>query len=550
VARGGVGAGGLAVSTLSLAGLLLLSETFWRIGIHCLNRVETYGMERLNIIAMDKLLAKDAAFFHNNFAGALTKQALGFASRFEEFVDTLAFEVIAAVLPLLFAAVVLWRYSPMLVVVLLGLILLTALLIAPLVRRRQSLVDVREAASAAVSGHVADSLANIQVVRAFATEAAEAAEHRRRVADYRRKMLRSWDYSNLRIETVITPLMAITNALGLALALGLRGGHAGVQVVIVTFTYYTNATTIMFQFNMIYRRLESALTEAAQFTALLFTSPRVLDPAEPEPLCPNGTEIRFERVDFAHPGAPPLFRGLELTVPSGAKVGLVGRSGGGKTTVVQLVLRMMDVDGGRIRIGGQDISRLRQAELRSMIAYVPQDPGMFHRTLRDNIRFARPEATDTAIRRAAEVAHVLEFADALPLGMDTVIGERGVKLSGGQRQRIALARAVLRDAPILLLDEATSALDSESETLVQHALWQLMAGRTALVVAHRLSTVSGMDRLVVLDQGRIIEDGPHPQLLRAGGAYAQLWRRQSGGFLGEDRADGAGSGQDPGTPTA
>jgi ATP-binding cassette subfamily B protein len=195
---------------------------------------------------------------------------------------------------------------------------------------------------------------------------------------------------------------------------------------------------------------------------------------------------------------------------------------------------MTDIDRGRILIGGQDISKLRQADLRSMIAYVPQEPAMFHRTLKENIAFARPDATDAEIRRAAEAAHVTEFADALPDGYDTMVGERGVKLSGGQRQRVALARAVLRDAPVLLLDEATSALDSESEILIQEALWRLMEGRTALVVAHRLSTVAGMDRLVVLDRGRIIEQGAHQELLTAGGVYAKLWEHQSGGFLEDD----------------
>jgi ATP-binding cassette subfamily B protein len=194
---------------------------------------------------------------------------------------------------------------------------------------------------------------------------------------------------------------------------------------------------------------------------------------------------------------------------------------------------MSDIDGGRILIGGQDISRLRQSDLRSLIAYVPQEPAMFHRTLRDNIAFARPGATDDEIRAAAVAAHVTEFADQLPDGFDTLVGERGVKLSGGQRQRVALARAILRDAPILLLDEATSALDSESELLVQDALWRLMEGRTALVVAHRLSTVAGMDRLVVLDRGSVVEEGSHEELLAAHGAYAKLWQHQSGGFLGE-----------------
>ncbi|MFJ4656350.1 ABC transporter ATP-binding protein [Nocardia sp. NPDC088792] len=526
----------LAPYVLGFAGLLMLSEILWRIGIHFLNRLDGYGIEHLYNVAMDELLAKDSAFFHNNFAGSLTKRALSFATRFEEFADTLAFEIVAALVPLTFASVVLWRFDPMLVIVLLGLIALAGCVVTPLIRRRQSLVAEREAAIARVSGHVADTLSNMPVVRAFAAEPLELAEHRRRVADQRRVSLRSWDYNNLRIDTAVMPLMVIVNVAGLLIALGLRGGHAGVEVIMVTFTYYWNATGIMFRFNQIYRRLESSTTEAAQFTELLLESPTVLDRDEPEPLRPKDSGIHFDKVQFAHPGAAPLFRGLELDIPAGARIGLVGRSGGGKSTLTQLLLRMMDIDGGAIRIGGQDISRLRQADLRGLLSYVPQDPAMFHRTLRDNIRFARPDATDEAVRRAAEAAHVTEFSDDLPEGMDTLLGERGVKLSGGQRQRVALARAILRDAPILLLDEATSALDSESEMLVQQALWELMEGRTAMVVAHRLSTVAGMDRLVVLDRGRIVEQGTHDELLDAEGAYAQLWRRQSGGFLGEEVA--------------
>ncbi|MER6677663.1 ABC transporter ATP-binding protein [Streptomyces sp. NPDC000983] len=519
---------------LGFGATLLLAEAVWRIGQHCLNRVDALGMEHLYVSGMDELLARDAAFFHDNFAGSLTKRVLSFGKRFEDFVDTLTYRIVGSLVPLVFGAVVLWFYEPMLVAGLVVMIALTVAAATPLIRRRQRLVNDREAAMARVSGHVADSLMNMETIRAFAAERREAAEHRSRVAESRRLTLRSWDYGNLRVDVLVAPMFVLTNVLGLLLAIAFAGPGGGVEALVVAFTYYFNATEIMFEFNQIYRRLESSMTEAAQFTELLLEPPTVLDPAHPEPLAPHDTGIRFEAVTFAHLGAQPIFRGLDLDVPAGARIGLVGRSGGGKTTLTRLLLRMSDIGDGRILVGGQDISRLRQTDLRSLFAYVPQEPAMFHRSLRDNIAFARPGATDAQIHAAAEAAHVTEFAGQLPDGFATLVGERGVKLSGGQRQRVALARAILRDAPILLLDEATSALDSESELLVQDALWRLLEGRTALVVAHRLSTVAGMDGLVVLDRGNVVEQGTHDELLAAEGAYAKLWQHQSGGFLGEN----------------
>jgi ATP-binding cassette, subfamily B, bacterial len=536
VSHGRVGVGAAMPYVLGVAGVLLFAEAVWRIGIHCLNRLDGHGIENLYVIGMDELLAKDAAFFHDNFAGSLTKRVLSFASRFEDFADNLVFNIVGSLVPLAFASVVLWRFDPLFVVGLIGLIAITGAGIAPLIRRRQKLVDQREEAIARVSGHVADSLMNMDTIRAFAAEDREAAEHRSRVAEQRRKSLLSWDYGNMRIDALVAPMSVLTNVIGLLLAVAIGGGTHGIEAIVVAFTYYANATQIMFEFNQIYRRLESSLTEAAQFTELLLTPPTVVDPIAPEPLRPKASDVRFERVTFAHAGSLPLFTGLDLAVPSGTRLGLVGRSGGGKSTLTRLLLRLMDVTDGRILIGGQDISKLRQSDLRGLIAYVPQVPAMFHRTLRDNIAFARPDATAAEIYQAAQAAHVTEFAGDLPDGFDTLVGERGVKLSGGQRQRVALARAILRDAPILLLDEATSALDSESEILVQQALWRLMEGRTALVVAHRLSTVARMDQLVVLDRGQIVEKGTHTELLRLGGTYARLWQHQSGGFLEDDTA--------------
>jgi ATP-binding cassette subfamily B protein len=258
----------------------------------------------------------------------------------------------------------------------------------------------------------------------------------------------------------------------------------------------------------------------------------VVDAGETQPFAPRDPGVELREVTFRHsPVQPPLFDRFSLRIEPGSKVGVVGRSGGGKTTLTRLLLRFADVEGGQILIGGQPIDAVPQSALRRIIAYVPQDPSMFHRTIADNIRVGRPAAGDADVRRAAAMAHAAEFIEALPAGYGTLVGERGVKLSGGQRQRVAIARAILKDAPILVLDEATSSLDSESEALIQDALWTLMAGRTAIVIAHRLSTVRRMDQLVVIDGGRIVEQGTHHALLASGGIYASLWAHQSGGFL-------------------
>jgi ATP-binding cassette subfamily B protein len=226
-------------------------------------------------------------------------------------------------------------------------------------------------------------------------------------------------------------------------------------------------------------------------------------------------------------------KNFSLAIKPGEKIGLVGYSGSGKTTLSKLLLRFMDTTQGSIAINGIDIRELRQKDLRKLVGYVPQEPLLFHRTIRENIAYGRPSATEKQIMQAARMAYVHEFAKTLPNKYDTIVGERGVKLSGGQRQRVAIARALLKDAPILVLDEATSALDSESENLIQEALWHLMEERTAVVIAHRLSTIKRLDRIVVMDKGKIVQIGTHQQLLKDNeGIYARLWAHQSDGYIG------------------
>jgi ATP-binding cassette subfamily B protein len=515
------------------AGVWLLGEVTWRVGVHFLIRADARGVAALQERGMAALFEKDLAFFHDNFAGSLTKKVVNYGSSYEMFVDTLAFHVAANVVPLGFVGVVLWAYSPWIVVVLVVMIAVTAGAVLPLIFRRQALVDAREAASNDVAAHVADTLTNMDAVRLFSREGEEAVTHARNVQRWRSLAVRSWDYQNLRVEMITSPLYVATNVMGVALAVVLAdGGRFSMAAVFVTFTYYARITGIVWEFNRIYRSIETQLSQAAQFTELLLDPPTVTDPVDPvEPRFRDaGVELRD--VTFRYPNrAGALFHRFDLRVEPGEKVGLVGPSGGGKSTLTRLLLRFADVDRGEIAIGGLDIARLRQSDLRRQIAYVPQDPLMFHRSLRDNIAFGRLDATEDEVRAAAAAANAVEFIEALPEGYDTLVGERGIKLSGGQRQRLAIARAVLRDAPILVLDEATSSLDSESEALIQHALLSVMAERTAVVIAHRLSTVRALDRLVVLVEGVVAEEGSHDELLARGGVYAGLWRKQSGGFL-------------------
>ena len=331
--------------------------------------------------------------------------------------------------------------------------------------------------------------------------------------------LKTWDYQNTRVDTLASPMFVLTNVGGLlvALTVGNRTG-ASLEAVFLTFSYYATATRVMWEFNRVYRNLESSLTDAAQFAELLLDPPSVVDAAAPQPFRPTNFGVELRDVDFRYgPSQPLLLERFSLRIAAGARVGLVGRSGGGKTTLTRLLLRFADIESGAIQIGGQPIDRVRQTDLRTAIAYVPQDPSMFHRSIADNIRVGRPGASDAEVRRAAHLAHAAEFVEALPNGYDMLVGERGVKLSGGQRQRIAIARAILKDAPILILDEATSSLDSESEALIQEALWTLLETRTAIVIAHRLSTVRRMDELIILDAGRIVERGGHDALLARGG---------------------------------
>jgi len=381
-----------------------------------------------------------------------------------------------------------------------------------------------------IGGMLADAIGTNAVVKAFGAEAREDERLSRVVNKWRIRTWRTWHFHNWSSAAQLSLLWLIRTAVtGTALWLWWTGAASAGDVVYVI-TSYLVIHGYLRDIGQQVHHLQRAVNEMEELARLHEEPYGIADRPGAQTMAVNGGAIRFDGVTFRYGGhTTPLYRDLTVDIPAGQRVGLVGHSGSGKTTFVKLIQRLYDVTGGEITIDGQDIARATQESLRRQVAIVPQEPVLFHRTLAENIAYARPDASEAEIERAARLANAHGFISELPRGYHTLVGERGVKLSGGERQRVALARAFLADAPILILDEATSSLDSESEAMIQEAIGRLMAGRTAIVIAHRLSTVRALDRILVFDHGRIVEDGTHESLLaEPDGAYRRLFDRQTG----------------------
>ncbi len=386
------------------------------------------------------------------------------------------------------------------------------------------------------TGVIADTIANLTTVRSQAAEEREKDHVGVLVGDSIGADLRArrvFTSTRLQMESAMAVFNWAAVAVGVLLALH-HVAAAGVVYLILFYATFVG-TNLEESFEFI-RLISRSIGRCAKFAGIAATRPDIVDvPGAPDLAVPHG-RVEFRGLEFAYRDGAPLFEGLDLRLEPGEHVGLVGPSGSGKTTLTKLLLRFVERDGGLVEIDGQDIACVTQQSLRRHIAYVPQDPQMLHRTVAENILYGQDldDGVDMELVRAVgRGAYVDEFVQRLPAGYETVVGERGMKLSGGQRQRVAIAQAMAKGAKVLVLDEATSALDSESESLVQEALWHLMEGTTALVVAHRLATIARLDRIVVLDHGRVVEQGTHAELLSAGraGVYGRLWAHQSGGFL-------------------
>ena len=506
------------------------------------SKLQDYTMYKLEIAAaydlatmsFDALCNQSMSFHSNRFGGTLVSQTSKFMSAYQQLLETITFPFLPVVCSVIFTCAILAPRVPLYVVILMVLLAIYACVSYYMYKRILSLNEKAASAQNQLSGELSDSVANILAVKTSGREDYERAlfdQANRNVVE--RDSKRMWASLTRGIITA-----AITVVIMSVVAVFIAGGNAwfgitpGTLVMMFTYTY-----TVTNQFNFInngLQRFNRAFGDASGMTATLHEPRLVADkPGAPAMVVRKGT-IDFQNIGFYYTDGnvkTPVFEDFNLHIPAGQRVGLVGLSGAGKTTLTKLLLRLSDIQDGRILIDGQNVADCTQQSLRRSIAYVPQEALLFHRTIAENISYGRPDATMEQIREAARQANALEFIENLPQGFETITGERGVKLSGGQRQRVAIARALLAGCPVLVLDEATSALDSESEALVQDALKTLMRGRTCIVVAHRLSTVASLDRIVVLDHGKVVEDGPHAELIKAGGEYAHLWDRQTGAYL-------------------
>ena len=519
---------------LALVLVNLVGQILSKLQDYTVYKLEIAGNYHLARLCFDTLSNQSMTFHTSRFGGSLVSQTSRFMSGYTGLVDVTVYSLIPTITSVICTVAALAPVVPTFTVILVGIMVVYIAFVWLMYKRIMPLSAATSAAQNKLSGVLSDAVTNILAVKTCGREdferdlfdAADRAARDAETVSMHAMMQRNFTTSGLIVITmaVVSVFVAGGNAW--------FGISAGSLVMIFTYTY--NLTMRLNYVSSMMQRINRALGDAAEMTRVL-DEPRLVadDPDAPELKVTEGA-IDFEQLSFAYRDAAAgesVFDNLTLHVAVGQRVGLVGKSGSGKTTLTKLLLRLDDVQGGCVLVDGQDVSRCTQQSLRRQVAYVPQEALLFHRSIRENIAYGRPDATDEQIREAARLANALEFIDRLPRGFDTMVGERGVKLSGGQRQRVAIARAILTDAPILVLDEATSALDSESEALVQEALENLMRGRTSIVVAHRLSTVAALDRIVVLADGEIVEDGTHAQLVEAGGEYASLWGRQTGAFL-------------------
>ena len=507
----------------------------WRLVLYLVWTFETAMQRDLYAQCFSKLTNQTLFFHSNKFGGSLVSQTNKLIGAVESFWDTIIWSILPLVVSLVGSIIVLstllWQYALFLLIFSIVFSIVVYYGSKPMAK----LTKKEAKSSNKLNGQLADVISNVLAVKSSGAEATEQ--------KFFTKTVNSWRNSSLDVMRGFLKVSTVYSSINMVIKIGAitfavyaaQNNLVSVASVYLIITYTGSVAHELWNMNGIMRNYNRIIGNANDMVEVLQTPTTLIDKSSSKLEVASG-KISMDKITFTHDEGQgdTLFHDFSLDIKPGEKIGLVGASGSGKTTLTKLLLRFADIDSGKITIDGQDISEVTQASLRAKIAYVPQEPLLFHRSVRENIAYGRPDAADTEIEEAAKKAGAYDFIVGLKDGFDTMVGERGIKLSGGQRQRVAIARAILKDAPILVLDEATSALDSESEALIQKSLETLMENRTSIVIAHRLSTIAKLDRIIVLKNGKIVEDGSHGELInKKRGIYAKLWARQSGGFIEE-----------------
>ncbi|MBI5728641.1 MAG: ABC transporter ATP-binding protein [Candidatus Magasanikbacteria bacterium] len=532
----GASAGGVGFVLLDILLAIAILETLrwasWRMTSVISPYFFSNVMAELAKICFAYIHRHSFSFFNNNFVGSLVKRANYFVNAFERITDKLLYNLLSILVHLMVIMIVLFQRNTIIGLAIAAWIV-GFLIVNWFLAKYKLKYDIeRSNAETKSTAYLADSITNNNNIKLFTGYWFELGAYSKLIDIVNRWRVFTWNLDAI-FEAIQGFLIVALELGAFYLAIGLwQEGKITIGDFVLLQTYVVIIFNQIWDIGKIFRNLYTDLADAEEMTTILDTPHEIQDIPKAKPLQVTEGKIVFKNVDFYYHETRKIFSKLNLTIAPHEKVALVGPSGAGKSTVVKLLLRMHEISAGAITIDGQKINRVTQESLWQVVSLVPQDPILFHRTLMENIRYGRGDATDEQVFRAAKLAHCDEFIMEFPDKYSTYVGERGVKLSGGERQRVAIARAILRDAPILVLDEATSSLDSESEALIQDALKNLMREKTVIVIAHRLSTIMTMDRIIVVEKGKIVEEGTHNELLKKKkGIYRGLWKIQAGGFL-------------------
>ncbi len=510
----------------------IASWVFSRSAQFAVSKFQSSVIKDLHDFSFNKLQGHSYSFFADSFSGALVNKSRKFVRAFEIMHDILIDNFWQCFVAFVSMFLVFF-FQARLISLIFFLMSIVYVFVIFLMSRKKVQYDVAEAAAdSKVTAYLADSITNILAIKASSSFPREMSGFQEVTREESGLRLRAWYFGNKinAIQAVILIIVQIS-ATFITAKLWLAGEISAGMFLLVQ-SYMVMISGLFWDLGRAMTKFTKALSDMKEMVDIFKKIPDVLDVVNPEKSRIHEGAIEINNMFFNYSGSGDVFNHFSLKINSGEKVGLVGHSGSGKSTITKLIMRFIDISAGEILIDGQNISKITQDDLRKSISYISQEPILFHRTIKENIAYSYPEATDEEIIQAAKKAHAHEFISNLRLGYETLVGERGVKLSGGERQRVAIARAMLKPAPIIIMDEATSSLDSISESYIQDALTDLTKGKTTLVIAHRLSTIQKMDRIIVLEKGKIVETGTHQELLKIpNGFYADLWNHQTGGFL-------------------